>query len=184
MIKQIVNIIGIISLCLLSACNRQNSVPRNVIGINKMSSILLDMQMAEAYNNTGFADTNRNINPQHQLKVFYAQILMLHHTDTAAFFKSYHFYEQHPDLIKKLYGIMLASINKKSASLDSLNTAREAIRSGEQLAQERMEKIRKMVFRYQYMADSLSQKPARIFSPAHYEKVHALQKLIPHQSVN
>lgn len=180
MIKQVVNIMGIMSLCLLSACSRQNNVPRNVIGIKKMSSILLDMQMAEAYNNTGFADTNRNINPQHQLKVFYAQILMLHHTDTADFFRSYHFYEHHPDLIKEMYGIMLTSINKKSASLDSLNAIREALRSGEQLVQERIEKIRKMVFRYQYVADSLSQKPSRIFKPTHFERVHTLQKLIPH----
>lgn len=178
--KQLVTIIGIMGICWLSACSRQNSIPRNVIGIKEMSSILLDMQMAEAYNNSGFADTNRNINPQHQLKVFYAQILMLHHTDTAKFFSSYRFYERHPDLIKKMYGIMLASINKKSARLDSLNTVRDALRSGEQLEQEKMEKIRKMIFRYQYVADSLPEKPLRIFKPQHFEQFHTLQKPLSH----
>lgn len=177
--KQFLYITGIMGICLLCACSRQNSVPRNVIGIKKMSGILMDMQLAEAYSNTGFADTNRNTNPQHQLKVFYAQILMLHHTDTAAFFRSYRFYEHHPDLIKEIYSMMFANINKKSARLDSLNTVREALRSGEQLDQKRLEKIRKMVFRYQSVADSLQQKPLRIFKPDHFEKLHSLQKLNP-----
>ncbi|MGH2644769.1 MAG: DUF4296 domain-containing protein, partial [Chitinophagaceae bacterium] len=170
MMKQYLYIIGMMSFCWLAACSRQNSIPRSVIGINKMSSILMDMQLAEAFNNTGLADTNRKVNPQHQLKVFYAQILMLHHTDTATFFRSYHFYEQHPDLIKKIYGIMTVNINKKSARLDSLNVIKDKVHSEEQMAQEQMEKIRKLVFRYQFVADSLQQKPFRIFRPENFEK--------------
>lgn len=176
--KQLLHIIGIISICWLglSSCSRENSIPRNVIGIKKMSSILTDMQLAEAYNNTGLADTNHRTDPQYQLKVFYAQILMLHHTDTATFSRSYRFYEQHPDLMKKMYDIMLTAINKKSSRLDSLNTVREALRSGEQQEKERMARIRKAVFRYQYTADSLPQKPLRIFKPEYFEKIHIVQR--------
>lgn len=155
----------VIGLCWLNSCSRDKSIPRNVIGLKKMGSILLDIQMAEAYNNLGVHDTSRDNNPQYQLKVFYNQILMLHHTDTTEFLRSFRFYEHHPDLMKKMYAQMLTEITKKSAYQDSISNLQSLRQSAHSRNLERMQEFKKKVFFYKSLADSLPVKPYRVFKP-------------------
>jgi hypothetical protein len=146
------------------SCSRRGKVPGGVLGIQKMSGILLDMQMAQAYNDSYVpgSDPARG-GRNHRLKEFYVQILMLHHTDREKFLKSYHFYEKHPDLMQKLYGAMQQAIDRKSAYLDSVENARQRALHP-YLPPTR---VKDFLFPFRSFRDSVLP-PARVFRPARY----------------
>lgn len=181
--KHLIFFFTILGLCWTISCSRDQSIPHDVIGVKKMGNILLDIQMAEAYTNMGMNDTAKNIHPHHQLKVYYAQILMMHHTDTATFLRSFRFYEHHPDLMKKMYAQMLTEITKKSSAQDSMNTAKYAQQSAMEREIQLMEEFKKRVFFYTSLADSLHSLPYRVFKPDNYRSFDTnpalLKKTIP-----
>jgi hypothetical protein len=163
----------------LLSCSTHGHVPPDVIGMNEMSGILLDMQMAQAYNDSYTPGTAPGTVPgtenrDARLRKFYAQILLLHHTGTEKFLKSYHFYEHHPDLMLQLYGIMQKKIDRKSAHEDSLQQARERILHPNLP----VPKMKNFMFRFRSFRDSLNP-PGRIFRPAGWVRLPELPQLDP-----
>lgn len=106
---------------LFSSCSPKGSLPAGVLSKEEMSSILLDMELAKAYNHSYYprndGDSIYPSKPAERIKVFYQQILQMHHIDTATFFHSFHFYSHHPDRIKKVYEIVKDSIDARLADI-------------------------------------------------------------------
>ncbi len=107
----------LIICCLLwMSCSKNDKLPRDILPVEKMSRIMLDLQIAKAYNYSYFPDQDTTHYPRDQekrLKILYQQVFLLHHTDTAHFFKSFRFYSGHPDWLKKVYHQMQDSLERK-----------------------------------------------------------------------
>ncbi len=150
-----------------AACSRHGKVASGVIGIEQMSAILTDMQMASAFNDSYVPDTVRPTieGREYRLKVFYQQVLDLHHTDRQDFLKSYEFYESHPDLLKKVYARMGEIVERKTAVLDSLTRPR--LVAPTELPRTLMPGTGAKDFSsiYQAVADSIHHQASRVFNP-------------------
>jgi hypothetical protein len=176
-------ILGAALLCCVVSCSRRGKVPGDILGVRKMSGILLDMQMAQAYNDSYVPGSDPATGGrEHRLKEYYVQILMLHHTDREMFLKSYHFYEKHPDLMQKLYDLMQQRIDRKSAYLDSVEDARQRALH----PYLRVHQVKDFLFRFRSFRDSVLP-PARVFRPARYgirpqPAVDAAKFLLPYRT--
>ncbi|WP_344975390.1 DUF4296 domain-containing protein [Compostibacter hankyongensis] len=121
------------AVLLLNGCSGDDDIPKNVFPPDKMGEILIELQMAEGFNesspDTGWERTNK----EHRLKEYYLQVLQLHHTDKEGFLNSYKFYASRPDLMEQLYKLMQDSIQVRLAALDSQQrrqSAASAVLSG------------------------------------------------------
>lgn len=151
----------------LVSCSRDQEIPSGVIGREKMSAILLDMQMASTFNESYHAG-NAPYDPAQrnkQVKIYYRQILDLHHTDKEAFLKSYAFYEAHPDEMERLYERMKKVIDRKSAFEDSLRMKRERMRRQMKGDYSQPLKGKDFLMLYQTVSDSIPRHHYRIFRP-------------------
>lgn len=114
------------------ACNRADGVPGGILSTKEMKAILLDMQLADAYNQQiqFLPDTinpvERPVLQELKLKKYYVQILQLHHTTREEFLESYHYYEAHPDLLQKVYSAMAEEIKQTRTTLDSIQVKQQA----------------------------------------------------------
>lgn len=158
-------IVGIFFLILWVSCSRADRVPGDLMDPVKMSGILLDMRMASAYNDTYVPDTGSTpMSRELRIKTLYAQVLELHHTDHERFMESYTFYEDHPDLMQKIYTIMQDSIDRKSAYQNAI------IEKADRLRMQRMRpyqpiRVKDYLMMYRLAADSFPEQPLRIFRP-------------------
>lgn len=102
---------------LATACSKNDKLPANVLSVGKMSAIMLDLQLAQSYNYSFFPefDSTYPSDRKKRLKMFYHQIFQLHQTDTATFFSSFRYYSSHPVWLKKVYGSMQDSLDRKLA---------------------------------------------------------------------
>ncbi len=116
------------------ACNHADSVPGGILSTKEMKAILVDMQLADAYNQQiqFLPDTinpaERPVLQELKLKKYYVQILQLHHTTREEFLESYHYYEAHPDLLQKVYSAMADEIKQTRTTLDSIQVKQQARR--------------------------------------------------------
>jgi len=102
---------------LMAACGDPGNVPKEYIQKDKMSKILVDMTLADAYGNevsaltTPLPDSVR----LEKVKIYYKQILDLHHVSVKEFMTSYNWYESHPDRMKDVFEKVQADIaNRKN----------------------------------------------------------------------
>jgi hypothetical protein len=102
------------------ACGEAGKVPKGVFPKEKMRDVLLDMVMADAYSYENpdprmpLADSVR----RNREKVFYKQILDIHHITQAEFKKSYDWYESRPDRMKEVYDLMMEVATAKREGLE------------------------------------------------------------------
>ncbi len=98
------------------SCSQNDQLPHGILPVNRMSGIMLDLQIAKAYNYSFIPGQDTLDYPEdreERLKILYQQIFILHHTDTAHFFKSFRYYSTHPDWLKKVYDQMKDSLKHK-----------------------------------------------------------------------
>ena len=90
----------VILVCFLVACRSPNKIPDEIIGIDKMKLIVWDMIQAGAFTENKFSrypDTFRI----KTLEMF-QQVFVIHGITKDEFYKSYRYYEAHPDKNKIL----------------------------------------------------------------------------------
>ena len=113
-------IVIVFFLLALGACGEADKVPKGVLTKEQMRDVLLDMTMADAYSNnnedprTPLPDSVR----RQRVKLYYRQILDLHHLTEPEFQKSYSFYESHPDRLKEVYDMMMDVATANREALD------------------------------------------------------------------
>lgn len=119
-------------LCAGLACGDADREPRGVMPKEKMGSILLDMTMADALSSEigeGSMIPVTDSIRQGKVKVYYKQILELHHVSVEEFMRSYQFYESHPNRLKEVFGLMLTEAGKRKALQEKLELARMPVDS-------------------------------------------------------
>ena len=104
--------------CIVFACACTGSgVPNNIIPPDQMKLVLFDMVRADEFANNYIAnDTSKN--KQQETYVLYEQVFKIHKVDKARFYKSFSYYQQHPDKNKELYD----SVNALAARIKTGNT--------------------------------------------------------------
>jgi len=104
----------------LMACGQAGKVPDGVLQKEEMRDVLLDMSMADAY-------SSNNEDPRiplpdsvhkYRQKLYYKQILDLHHLTREEFKKSYDWYESRPDRMKEVYDMMMEQATANREELD------------------------------------------------------------------
>jgi hypothetical protein len=96
----------VILICLFVACKSPNKIPDNIIGIDKMKLIVWDMIRAGAFSENKFGkypDTLK-IKTIEMLQ----QVFAIHGISKDEFYKSYRYYEEHPDKNKILMDSVFA----------------------------------------------------------------------------
>ncbi|HLR37180.1 MAG TPA: DUF4296 domain-containing protein [Chitinophagaceae bacterium] len=105
------------------ACSPKEHVPEDVLSVKEMSAVMLDLQLAKAYNPSYYARNNTDSTyPKDQkkrLQVFYQQVLLIHHIDTAKFFHSFQFYANHPIWIQKVLSNVKDSLDTRLSKIQN-----------------------------------------------------------------
>ena len=94
---------------LLYKCSNKNAVPKNVLSINKMQSVLWDVLKADEMASY-YIQRDSSINNLSKHVELYQQIFQIHHITKQDFKKSIEFYESRPDLLKFVFD----SLQKKT----------------------------------------------------------------------
>lgn len=104
----------------LMACGQAGKVPEGILQKEEMRDVLLDMTMADAYSSNN--EDPRTPLPdsvhRYRQKLYYRQILDLHHLTREQFQKSYDWYESRPDRLKEVYDMMLEVATASREDLD------------------------------------------------------------------
>lgn len=95
-------------LLFLFSCGSKTAVPKDIISVNNMTSLLWDVMLADVLASNRYpSDTAKRFDTS---VVLYKQITKAHGTTQQQFKKSMQFYEGHPDLLK----IIIDSLQKRS----------------------------------------------------------------------
>ena len=90
-----------IYILLLTSCSSGDEMPKDVLPVSKMKTIIWDMTLAD-----NVASDKYLINKDSQrimVTGLYQKIFKLHKTDKANFYKSYGYYEAHPKVLQVLF---------------------------------------------------------------------------------
>jgi hypothetical protein len=105
----------------LFACGDGDNVPKKYLSKEKMTSILEDMSIADAYSNEQQMQITYSPNfdslRQEKVKIYYKQILDLHKVSVKEFMESYKYYESHPNRLKEVLQMVQADIAAKKQKL-------------------------------------------------------------------
>ncbi|MDB5283792.1 MAG: putative lipoprotein [Bacteroidota bacterium] len=112
-------IIPFILLLCIGCKQKLPGIPSSVIPIEKMKYILVDMHIADGVSQT---KAQGGVNEKQLIREYYAQIYKNNGVTEQDYIKSYHFYEDNPALLNKLYEDVLTEMSKVEAieSKDSI----------------------------------------------------------------
>lgn len=85
-------------------------IPKDVLAKDKMTSILVDVHLAEAA-----MTLNNSQRDTAKVMEYYEFIYKNHNTTKKQFTESYDFYLSHPELLNKIYDDVLVELSKKQA---------------------------------------------------------------------
>lgn len=93
------------------ACS-SDKIPGNIIPPEKMKTIVFDLMKADTYvNNYVLKDTTLKSKEQHIR--MYEQVFLIHKITKKDFYNSLTYYQQHPDVNKKLFDSTLSYANRQ-----------------------------------------------------------------------
>jgi hypothetical protein len=102
----------IIISSLLFSCS--SSVPRGIIGPDEMKQIVFDLIRADQFiDNYVTKDTTANV--KERRITLYEQVFAIYKVSKEEFYKSYAYYQQHPDKNKVLFDSLNVYGNRKKA---------------------------------------------------------------------
>ncbi len=96
---------------ILIACS-SSPVPKGIIPPNQMQKVLFDLIKADEFL-TNFAVKDSTINLKTRRISLYEHVFTIHHISKEDFYKSYRYYQQHPDKNKVLFDSLYAVVNRK-----------------------------------------------------------------------
>jgi len=91
----------IIFFLLLTSCTSGDKIPKDVLPVNKMKTVIWDMSLADNMASEKYLikkDSQRIM-----VTGLYQKIFNLHKIDKNSFYKSYAYYEAHPLVLKELF---------------------------------------------------------------------------------
>lgn len=122
----------IISMCLF-ACNRGPKVPKGVLQPDKMEDVLWDMIQTGEFLSGFVLYRDTNINAVMESQRWYEKVYSFHQISKEDFKRSYNWYRDHPDMMKRILDSLsvrkdpepaMPPAAKDSAATSSPDTAR------------------------------------------------------------
>jgi hypothetical protein len=97
-------------LFVLMACS--SSVPKDILPPDQMFPVMRDMVLVdELINNQASTDTT--VDPKVKRSKLYEQVFVLHNTDRQQFYKSFRYYQRHPDRQKLVFDSLSEGLKRK-----------------------------------------------------------------------
>jgi hypothetical protein len=96
---------------ILTACS-SSPVPKGILPPTQMQEVVFDLIKADEFINN-FAVKDTNINIRTKRISLYEQVFNIHKTNKQDFYKSYRYYQQHPDKNKILFDTLHSVANRK-----------------------------------------------------------------------
>lgn len=110
------SIIIVFSIFLLACAEKKEvSVPENILPIEKMADVLLDVHLLEASLNITVFDTNTPPQTDNTAKSF--DVFKKNKTDKQQFDESLKFYTHKPEMLNKIYDLVLNNLSKMQAEV-------------------------------------------------------------------
>ena len=101
-------------LLFLSSCSHKEKMPPDIFPMNKMKLLVWDMEMADQKASEQFLLQKDSM--RMEATSLYQQVFAKYKTDKRTFYKSFSYYESHPELLKVLFdSISNYSSRQKSA---------------------------------------------------------------------
>lgn len=91
----------------LVCCSSKNDVPRGIIPPDKMQLIIFDLLKADEFVNS-FVIKDTSLNRNAEVMKLYQQVFTVHQVERDEFYKSYQYYQAHPDKSKMLIDSLTA----------------------------------------------------------------------------
>lgn len=107
--------ISIFFLCFFAACSSPNKIPDDVIGIDKMKLIVWDITRAGKLAEMQYSKDS--VNRRLKTKELYQQVFNIYNVSKDDFYKSYKYYESHPDKNKILMDSLTAYAGRQRQEL-------------------------------------------------------------------
>ncbi len=105
-------IIFLLSLWLIVSCKNSGEVPKGIIPVAKMTDVLEDMLLADAFaNNYIIKDSTIDLKKANAKE--YEKIFALHHVSKEEFTKSYEFYAANTDLTQIIFDSIYSRLSSK-----------------------------------------------------------------------
>lgn len=101
----------VLSVFILIACS-SSPVPKGIIPPAEIQEIVFDLIKADEFMNR-FAVKDSTVNIKTHRITLYEQVFAVHQTSKDEFYKSYKYYQQHPDKNKILFDSLYAAANRK-----------------------------------------------------------------------
>ncbi|TDH18308.1 DUF4296 domain-containing protein [Segetibacter sp. 3557_3] len=97
-----IRIVLVAASLFLSSCNSQSSVPDDVLPPNQMKKIVFDLLRADEYV-TSYVFKDTSFNRKQETIRMYEHVFLVHKISRDEFFKSYQYYQEHPDKHKVMF---------------------------------------------------------------------------------
>lgn len=98
-------------LLLLIACS-SGPVPKEVLQPQKLQKVVNDLIKVDEFLNS-FVYKDSTINIKNKRSSLYEQVFKVNNTTRREFYSSYKYYQQHPDLQKKIFDSLYETLNRK-----------------------------------------------------------------------
>ena len=105
----------VILICFIVACRSPNKIPNDILGIDKMKLIVWDMIRAGALSENKYGRYPDSLKIK-SIEMF-QQVFTIHGITKDEFYKSYRYYEEHPDKNKILMDSVSAYANRQRQEL-------------------------------------------------------------------
>ena len=102
------------SVCLVFifiACS-SGPVPNGIIAPDKMQKVVKDMVQVDEYINS-FLSKDTTLDIKKKRSTLYEQVFLLHQTNRKQFYTSFKYYQQHPNLQKRVFDSIYNDLNKE-----------------------------------------------------------------------
>jgi hypothetical protein len=101
----------------LIGCANKGKVPSGIIPKDEMSRILWDMVQADQYSEVYLVKDSTHKNVKMETLKLYQEVFQLHRVSLDDFRKSFHFYLDHPDMIRGLLDTALSRGNSQRSEI-------------------------------------------------------------------
>lgn len=117
----------IVIIAFLYSCS-SSGIPGNVLPPEKIQPIIFDLLRADEYvNNFTLRDTL--LKREKEAVKLYEQVFQIHKVSAEEFYKSYKYYQAHPDKNKVLIDSLNAFVNRKRGIPDTSNKKTSTIKN-------------------------------------------------------
>ncbi|HUR12815.1 MAG TPA: DUF4296 domain-containing protein [Flavitalea sp.] len=106
-----------ILLCFLcftfTACSKNDNIPPDIIGKEKMEKVLWDMIQADRFAGQYLLKDSLKKDVKQETFILYEKVFQLHHITKDQFVKSYKFYLSRPDITKVIFDSLALHANRR-----------------------------------------------------------------------